>query len=607
MTRHFSRAYARTALLGAVVVAGCAKSSTEVVVNVDTDFSIPDDLDEVEVKVSTAGNMNAFSRKYSLGPGGLSVPFSLALRQEEGRALHFRVWLTGMSRGRVVVERSVGTNFVPGAILDLWLHLRQLCKNVACDGEETCRDDGLCGDSVVPPSILPPHGSKKHDSPLPGREMPPEYPADSSAEVAPEVPLDAAVEGAAESSPDAGTADMVPDVSTDKSADGYDAPADGGPDFVVESASEVPADMVESAVEVPADTVVDAAGDVSPADGAPSAPWANRTPSPLPPAWPTARYNHAMVYDASRGKTLLFGGVDDQWPLGPPLNDLWEWDGTTGTWANRTPSPLPPAWPSPRAYPAVTYDAGRARVVIFGGYVFGGPTYNEVWEWSGTSGTWTNRTPASIPPAWPSKRTRSAITYDETRGRTLLFGGVDADVGVVADIWEWDGAAGTWGSRTPSPLPASWPTARAPGPMVYDVGRGRAVMFAGYHPSIGALDDLWEWNGTAGTWAKRIPSPSPSARQQHAMAFDVSRGRAVLFGGWYGSVELGDLWDWDGAGGAWANRTPSPLPALWPTARYNHAMAYDPTRGKVVAFGGTNNTTAPNGSQDVWEWDGSAP
>src|SRR5688572_24355113 len=61
--------------------------------------------------------------------------------------------------------------------------------------------------------------------------------------------------------------------------------------------------------------------------------------------------------------------------------------------------------------------------------------------------TWTQR-------PLPEGRVEHAIAHDPTRGHTLLFGGRGA-AGVLADTWEWDGAA--WHRL----LPAYSPHARA--------------------------------------------------------------------------------------------------------------------------------------------------
>ncbi|MBI4872520.1 MAG: hypothetical protein HY814_13250, partial [Candidatus Riflebacteria bacterium] len=47
------------------------------------------------------------------------------------------------------------------------------------------------------------------------------------------------------------------------------------------------------------------------------------------------------------------------------------------------------------------------------------------------------------------------------------------------------------------------------------------------------------------TWVQRSPSSSPSTRCRHAMAFDSTRDRTLLFGGWAGSYAQ-DTWEYDG-------------------------------------------------------------
>src|SRR5438309_655250 len=78
--------------------------------------------------------------------------------------------------------------------------------------------------------------------------------------------------------------------------------------------------------------------------------------------------------------------------------------------------------------------------------------------------------------------------------------------------------------------------------MTYDSKRQTIVLFTG-----DLRGQTWEWDGT--TWSERTLAP-PLPRDGHSMAFDASRGRAVLFGG--GTCErasctnLGDTWEWDG-------------------------------------------------------------
>jgi cysteine-rich repeat protein len=190
--------------------------------------------------------------------------------------------------------------------------------------------------------------------------------------------------------------------------------------------------------------------------------WLARTPANRPPA----RRGHAMVYDAARGKTLLFGGD------GPGSSaDHWEWDGTD--WMRVIPPLVPPI----RSSFAMAYDAERQTVVLFGGRDTSG-ALADVWEWDGT--TWSDRTPLAGPA--PKPRTNHTLVYSTARRRVLLFGGL-----LFNDLWEWDGMAWTQLLPTDSPLP------REGHAMVCDAARGELVLFGGDRGGSlhSVLGDTW--------------------------------------------------------------------------------------------------------------------
>lgn len=142
-----------------------------------------------------------------------------------------------------------------------------------------------------------------------------------------------------------------------------------------------------------------------------------------------------------------------------------------------------------------------------------------------------------------------------------------------------------------SQVASAGPAARAFSAMAFDIPRGRTVVFGGSNPG-GMLSDTWLWDGLAWVHAS---SSGPVGRQFHAMAHDNLRGRVVLHGGRDANMAaLDDTWEWDGV--AWAQRAVSGA-----GARLSHAMAYDSQRGRVVLFGGGNGMTL----SDTWEWDGS--
>jgi hypothetical protein len=391
--------------------------------------------------------------------------------------------------------------------------------------------------------------------------------------------------------------------------------------------------------------------------------WTPRTPSISPPA----RFAHGLTYDSKRQRVVLYGGSALNSLNGPALADVWEWDGTT--WSAR------PAGPPGRRYAGMVYDAQRGRTVLFGGamcnasicstvaetweydgiawamasasgpsmrvglslawdssrgvtVLFGGRgpfELGDVWEWDGTS--WAYRT-TSTPPkrsghrmiydpthkelvvfggslnpetwigsggSWAqgfggtsiTERSQQAMAYDAGRAVTLLFGGVGA--GELADTWQYDDSNG-WVQLTP----ATSPTARSGAALVVDSARGVGVLFGGSTAAI-PNGDLWEWNGT--TWNQRTPSgAAPGARSEPAMAYDEARHVTVLFGG-RDTTELGDTWEWDGT--SWTQKV-----ITGPAARRGHMMAFDPARKRVMLFGGWSTTLFA--LSDTWEYDGAA-
>jgi hypothetical protein len=94
----------------------------------------------------------------------------------------------------------------------------------------------------------------------------------------------------------------------------------------------------------------------------------------------------------------------------------------------------------------------------------------------------------------------------------------------------------------------------------------------------------------------------PAARSDASMAWLSGLDQAVLFGGWSSSAVayFGDTWTWHA--GCW---TPNPV-SRSPSPRQSMAMAYDPVRKVVVAFGGRTNPGMAVFSSETWLWDGKA-
>ena len=239
-----------------------------------------------------------------------------------------------------------------------------------------------------------------------------------------------------------------------------------------------------------------------------------------PSAGPIARIEDTMVYDSAHARMIMLGGYDLNFNR---MNDLWESDPAAQAWTNRTPSPLPAAWPSRRSGHTMAYDPANQRVVLFGGSsddweFLNGTHLNDTWEWNTITKTWTNVTPSG---ARAFARRGAKMVYDSARSRIVMFGGNDAI------------------TYFPNPSP-------------FGTGLDAAT---------------WIWNTTARTWtAQATTSTSPTGRYFrgrtfHGMAYNSARNTIWIYGGvgiaapLTSAVDLGDVWEFNAVSNAWTDIT----------------------------------------------------
>ncbi len=292
---------------------------------------------------------------------------------------------------------------------------------------------------------------------------------------------------------------------------------------------------------------------------------------------PTPHSQPAIAYDTKRKRLVLFGdelqspGEACAGSAGRACAATWEWDGASWILARST-DPEKDGDPSPRSSAEMVYDASRARVVLFGGVDTqssdgcdgaGTVLCAHTWEWNGAS--WQRRQPEDPEnDGDPSPRVAHAMVYDSDRKRAVLFGGCDEDppdscfrdgsVEFRGDTWEWDGVS--WARPLPAdPERDGNPTSRLGHAMTYDERRGRTVLFGGMRQvrsggsdsgHISFEEDAWSWDGTS--WEKLYRTDwagdrTPTARAGAALAYDTARGRMVLFGGIYDRTFHDETWE----------------------------------------------------------------
>ena len=253
------------------------------------------------------------------------------------------------------------------------------------------------------------------------------------------------------------------------------------------------------------------------------------TEQPFSTAVPPGRSIFNMVYYPPTETMILFGGL----PAGGGyLDDMWSWNGTT--WTQLFPTNMP----SIRFGYSMAYYPGTELIYLYGGYdAATGNVLDDMWSWNGTN--WTELTGVSTPGPLVS----ASMVYDGVSEKLLLFGGRTAIGYASGSTWLWNGTAWSLGSTT-------GPFARYNLAMAYypSGARGAAnsvVLFGGFDPSGGALNDTWEWNGT--TWTEVFPSgPLPVGRVGQSLVYDPNAGLLILFGGAGGADIFDDTWTWNG-------------------------------------------------------------
>lgn len=358
----------------------------------------------------------------------------------------------------------------------------------------------------------------------------------------------------------------------------------------------------------------------------------------------------------------------------------WSWfvgSNVNGQYGAFTPPPLTPPNPpifdtdSPggRKYPATWTDLS-GNLWLFGGEGF---TYldpnaqsfplSDMWVYKGTQNYfggdsvqnfWTNMLPPNANSPVPSNRT-GAVTWTDAAGDLWLFGGQDAFLNFLNDLWKYNIASNTWtlvnvgvtlngtygtqGTPSTSNLPgARWGSSARLDPATGLVWLFGGQGFAATGNAPGLLNDLWTYNtgttawtwvagsnilnqaGNYGTLGTASATNAPGGRETSAAWIDTS-SNFWIFGGFDldskgNPAALNDLWEFKAGQWTWvsganvANQTANygvqgvGAATNVPGARWSSA-AWADHNGNLWLFGGQGYDTSGNGSLgDLWEYTG---
>lgn len=354
---------------------------------------------------------------------------------------------------------------------------------------------------------------------------------------------------------------------------------------------------------------------------------------------PAARAGHAMIYEPTGDRIIVFGGYDGVSAPAQRRQDVWQLAlSGTPTWSEILPTGPSPG---PRSSHTAVLDPVRNRMLVFGGST---PAFlNDVWALDlGSSPAWT-LLPTASPPA--AREEHSAV-YDASGDRLVVFGGYDntfyygdARALPLSGPATWSampvGGGVRWGhvavvqpstksmvvfggygldylrdTRALDLQTESWTGLDAIQPRhtaaeAYDSGRQRMILFGGsddaYRNDVFVLDLV-----LTPQWRKLVVDGTPpSPRRLAAAAYDPLRARVLVFGGYDGTF-YSDLWALSTAGTPTWSPVPTSGPA--PAARAGHGLVYDPSGDRLVLFGGFDGVSPTQlRRNDVWTLDLSTP
>jgi len=305
----------------------------------------------------------------------------------------------------------------------------------------------------------------------------------------------------------------------------------------------------------------------------------------------TPREYPAMAYNASAQRVIMFDGMN--------IKDTWAYDYATNTWTEMSSLPSYSEVGGTligRDAHDMVYDPDTDMTIMFGGQSIGGIILKDTWSYDYATNTWTNLT--SLPSysevgGTLLERCWIDMAYDSSAKRIILHGGHNEDVEGLNDTWAYDAVNNTWFNLNPAvvggPMYKTWISA-----LVYDSSADRTIMFGGLQEEPGYIytDETWVYDYNANTWYKMDPEVIGGTllqRAGHVMVYDSYTQRTVMFSGKWtnegGAYDLNDTWFYDYSENTWSNASYNVVGG-WLAPRECAGMIYNSAEQNIILFGG---------------------
>jgi len=210
---------------------------------------------------------------------------------------------------------------------------------------------------------------------------------------------------------------------------------------------------------------------------------------------PTPRYLHTAVVIGE--KMVIFGGINRKKVI---LADVWIFDTETEKWKEAIPGELV----LPRqAHTAVAIDD---KMWVFGGVSYGYFPFNDVMTYDPYGNKWSQF--VFSPGTGPCERFHhTAVAY---KTDMYIFGGVDAKLIPLDDMWKYDTAGNAW-EKLEAQEPRPWPR------MMHTMTIVDSTIYVQFGISNNVPhEDMWTWDVKAEDpgWKEFNPTTAyPMARQ----------------------------------------------------------------------------------------------
>lgn len=188
----------------------------------------------------------------------------------------------------------------------------------------------------------------------------------------------------------------------------------------------------------------------------------------------------------------------------------------------------------------------------------------------------------------PEARSVHAAAWDSDHSVFWIHGGSGASMN--SDLWTFDVARGSWNDWNLSLPATALPSAREDHAAAWDPVREQLWIYGGYDGND-FQKDLWTFSRNTMSWRRVTDSfvTGPTARSDHVAVWDDTFLALWVHGGMDSSLK-GDLWRFDSRTEAWTEFRPENPPS----ARAYHVAVWDFQNLAIWMHGGHDGRTLAN-------------